>query len=55
MTPKDFFDFAKKHNAKMVDLKFVDLLGTWMKGFLKTDWVLMVLPSGDGREFIRVI
>jgi glutamine synthetase len=28
MTPKDFFDFAKKHNAKMVDLKFVDLLGT---------------------------
>jgi glutamine synthetase len=29
MTPKDFFDFAKKHNAKMVDLKFVDLLGTW--------------------------
>jgi glutamine synthetase len=29
MTPKDFFDFAKKHNSKMVDLKFVDLLGTW--------------------------
>jgi glutamine synthetase len=29
MTPKDFFDFAKKHDAKMVDLKFVDLLGTW--------------------------
>jgi len=29
MTPKDFFEFAKKHNAKMVDLKFVDLLGTW--------------------------
>jgi glutamine synthetase len=29
MPPKDFFDFAKKHNAKMVDLKFVDLLGTW--------------------------
>ncbi|MBN1795622.1 MAG: type I glutamate--ammonia ligase [Sedimentisphaerales bacterium] len=29
MTPKDFFDFAKKNNAKMVDLKFVDLLGTW--------------------------
>jgi glutamine synthetase len=29
MTPKDFFDFAKKHNARMVDLKFVDLLGTW--------------------------
>ncbi|MBN1123407.1 MAG: type I glutamate--ammonia ligase [Sedimentisphaerales bacterium] len=29
MTPKDFFAFAKEHNAKMVDLKFVDLLGTW--------------------------
>ena len=29
MTPKEFFDFAKKHGAAMVDLKFVDLLGTW--------------------------
>jgi len=29
MTPKDFFDFAGKHDAKMVDLKFADLLGTW--------------------------
>ena len=29
MTPKEFFEFAKKHNAKMADLKFVDLLGTW--------------------------
>ncbi len=29
MSIKDFFDFAKKHNADMVDLKFVDLLGTW--------------------------
>ncbi len=29
MTPKEFFEFAKKHDAKMVDLKFVDLLGTW--------------------------
>ncbi len=29
MTPKDFFDYAKKHNAEMVDLKFCDLLGTW--------------------------
>ncbi|MFC1738062.1 type I glutamate--ammonia ligase [Planctomycetota bacterium] len=28
-TPKKFFEFAKKNNAKMVDLKFVDLLGTW--------------------------
>jgi len=29
MIPKDFFEFAKKHNAEMVDLKFTDLLGTW--------------------------
>ncbi len=29
MTPKDFFEFAKKHGAEMVDLKFTDLLGTW--------------------------
>ena len=29
MTPKEFFEFAKKNNAKMVDLKFTDLLGTW--------------------------
>lgn len=29
LKPKDFFDFAKKHNAEMVDLKFTDLLGSW--------------------------
>ena len=29
MTPKEFFEFAKKHGAGMVDLKFGDLLGTW--------------------------
>lgn len=29
MSPKEFFEFAKKHNAEMMDLKFVDLLGTW--------------------------
>jgi glutamine synthetase len=29
MTPKQFFAFAKKHRAEMVDLKFTDLLGTW--------------------------
>ena len=26
---KEFFEFAKKNEAEMVDLKFVDLLGTW--------------------------
>ena len=29
MTPDEFFAFAKKHGAEMVDLKFTDLLGTW--------------------------
>ncbi len=29
MTPREFFEFAKQHNAQMVDLKFGDLLGTW--------------------------
>ena len=28
MTPDDFFTFAKKHNAEMVDVKFVDMLGS---------------------------
>ncbi|MCE5328696.1 MAG: type I glutamate--ammonia ligase [Planctomycetaceae bacterium] len=29
MTPKEFFEFAKKNKAEMMDLKFVDMLGTW--------------------------
>jgi glutamine synthetase len=29
MTPKDFFKLAEKNQAQMVDLKFVDMLGTW--------------------------
>jgi len=29
MTPKEFFEYAKKNGAEMVDLKFTDLLGTW--------------------------
>jgi glutamine synthetase len=29
MTPKEFLDFAKKHGPETVDLKFVDLPGTW--------------------------
>ncbi len=28
-TPKEFFEYAKENNAEMMDLKFVDLLGTW--------------------------
>src|SRR4026209_615045 len=29
MTPDDFFALAKKHEAEMVDPKFVDMLGSW--------------------------
>ncbi len=29
MTAREFFEFAREHGAKMVDLKFTDLLGTW--------------------------
>ncbi|HPI28503.1 MAG TPA: type I glutamate--ammonia ligase, partial [Candidatus Marinimicrobia bacterium] len=29
MTPKEFFEYAEQNYAKMVDLKFTDLLGTW--------------------------
>ena len=28
-TPNQFFSFAKTHQAEMVDLKFVDMLGSW--------------------------
>ncbi len=29
MNSDDFFSVAKKNKAEMVDLKFVDMLGTW--------------------------
>lgn len=29
MTPKEFFEFTKKNKAEMLDLKFVDMLGSW--------------------------
>ncbi|HUY00655.1 MAG TPA: type I glutamate--ammonia ligase [Candidatus Deferrimicrobium sp.] len=29
MTPQEFFEYAKKMNSKMLDVKFVDMLGTW--------------------------
>src|ERR1700693_2637301 len=29
MTPEEVLQFAKKHDAKMVDFKFVDVPGTW--------------------------
>jgi glutamine synthetase len=46
MTPKEFFDFMKKHNAEMVDLKFVDLLGTWQHCSFPID----VLDEGTFEE-----
>ncbi|MEE9167009.1 MAG: type I glutamate--ammonia ligase [Candidatus Neomarinimicrobiota bacterium] len=29
MTPKEFFEFCKANNSEMIDLKFVDLFGSW--------------------------
>jgi glutamine synthetase len=29
MKPKEFFEFAKSMNVRMIDLKFTDLLGAW--------------------------
>jgi glutamine synthetase len=49
MTPKDFFDFAKKHGAQMVDLKFVDLLGTWQHCSYPIDlWDESIFKDGLG-------
>ena len=39
MTPREFFEFAKKHKAGMVDLKFVDLLGTWQHCTFPTEFL----------------
>jgi glutamine synthetase len=46
MTPKEFFEFAKKHDAEMMDLKFVDLLGTWQHCSFPID----VLDEGTFEE-----
>jgi len=46
MTPKEFFAFAKEHNAEMVDLKFCDLLGTWQHCSYPTE----VLDEGSFEE-----
>ena len=29
MNPREVLEFAKKNRVQMVDLKFVDLIGTW--------------------------
>jgi glutamine synthetase len=49
MTPNDFFEFAKKHNATMVDLKFTDLLGTWQHCTFPVDtWDEDTFKNGVG-------
>jgi glutamine synthetase len=48
-TPKDFFAYAKEHDAKMVDLKFCDLLGTWQHCSFPTDtWDEQTFTDGVG-------
>ena len=29
MTPKEAVDYAKKNNAQIIDIKFIDLIGSW--------------------------
>ncbi|MHC4495005.1 MAG: glutamine synthetase beta-grasp domain-containing protein, partial [Planctomycetota bacterium] len=49
MTPKEFFEFAKKNNAKMIDLKFTDLLGTWQHCSYPTEtWDETTFEDGVG-------
>jgi glutamine synthetase len=49
MTPKQFFEYAKKHKAKMVDLKFCDLLGTWQHcSFPTATWDEQTFKEGVG-------
>ena len=49
MTPEDFFRFAKEHGAKMVDLKFTDLLGTWQHCSFPIDtWDENIFEDGVG-------
>ena len=43
---KDFFAYAKKHQAEMVDLKFVDMLGSWQHCSFPVD----VLDEGTFEE-----
>ncbi len=44
--PKDFFTYAKKNQADMVDLKFVDMLGSWQHCSFPVD----ILDEGTFEE-----
>ena len=49
MTAREFFAFAKKHKAEMVDLKFTDLLGTWQHcSFPIETWDASTFKDGVG-------
>jgi glutamine synthetase len=48
-TPKEFFAFAKRHKAEMVDLKFCDMLGTWQHCSFPTEtWNAATFKNGVG-------
>ncbi|MGB0911558.1 MAG: type I glutamate--ammonia ligase [Nitrospirales bacterium] len=49
MTPREVLDFAKKNKVEMVDLKFVDLLGTWQHFSVPTSELsLDLFKEGSG-------
>ncbi len=50
MTPKEVIDFAKKNDVDMVDIKFMDLLGTWQH-FSVPEGVLEESLFEDGLGF----
>ena len=49
MTPREVLDFAKKNKVEMVDLKFIDLLGTWQHFTIPTSELsLDLFKEGSG-------
>src|ERR1044072_8968368 len=44
--PKQFFEYAKKQQAEMVDVKFVDMLGSWQHCSFTVDHL-------DEGQFVR--
>ncbi|GJL61370.1 MAG: glutamine synthetase [Nitrospirales bacterium] len=49
MTPREVLDFAKKNKVEMVDVKFVDLLGTWQHFSIPTSELsLDLFKDGSG-------
>ncbi len=49
MTAREFFAYAKKHKAEMVDLKFTDMLGSWQHCTFPVDtWDAGTFKDGVG-------